>query len=501
MSYRTLYEPSFSEYRRLSGKGNLIPVYGEILGDLETPVSAFLRFSDREYAFLFESVEGGEKWARYSFLGSNPQVIFRSKGTHAEIIRGTRAETITGFKDALEPLKGLLSEYKPVEVPGLPRFSGGAVGYLAYDMVRYFEKIPDNTVDELHSWDSHFFITDTIIIFDNVRHTIKVVVNTHLTDQRRAKAVYDEAIQRIDRIIKDLRAPVSVSPAGFDQGELRFKSNFSPAEYRKVVKRCKEHIRRGDIIQVVPSQRYRAPARVDTFELYRALRHINPSPYLFFLRLGSETLVGSSPEVLIRVEGRRAELRPIAGTRPRSKTPSEDTALERELLHDPKELAEHIMLVDLGRNDLGRVCKTGTVEVSEFGMVERYSHVMHIVSNVRGELARNRDCYDVFRAAFPAGTLTGAPKIRAMEIIEDVEPVRRGFYGGAVGYFSFSGNMDMCIAIRTMLIKDGMITIQAGGGVVADSDPGREYQETVNKAQALIKAVEMARAGLKIGDG
>jgi anthranilate synthase component 1 len=500
MSYSTRYEPSFARYKRLSEKGNLIPVYGEILGDLETPVSAFLRFSDREYAFLLESVEGGEKWARYSFLGSDPQVIFRSKGARAEIIRGTKAETITGFKDALEPLKDLLSEYKPVEVPGLPRFSGGAVGYLAYDMIRYFEKLPDHTADELHSWDSHFFITDTIIIFDNVRHTIKVVVNTHLTDQRRAKEVYDKAIQQIDGIIKDVRAPVSVSPAEFDQGELRFKSNFSPAEYRQVVKRCKEHIRRGDIIQVVPSQRYRAPAKVDTFELYRALRHINPSPYLFFLRLGSETLVGSSPEVLIRVEGQRAELRPIAGTRQRGKTPAEDTALEQELLRDPKELAEHIMLVDLGRNDLGRVCKTGTVEVTELGVVERYSHVMHIVSNVRGQLARNRDCYDVFRASFPAGTLTGAPKIRAMEIIEDVEPVRRGFYGGAVGYFSFSGNMDMCIAIRTMLIKDGMITIQAGGGVVADSEPEREYQETVNKARALIKAVEMARAGLKIGD-
>jgi anthranilate synthase component 1 len=500
MAQSIKYEPGFSKYKKLTEKGNLIPVYGEILGDLETPVSAFMRIADRDYSFLLESVEGGEKWARYSFLGCDPKVIFRSKGRRAEIIRGDKAEVIEGFKDALEPLKKLLSEYKPVEVPGLPRFYGGAVGYLSYDMIRYFEDLPDDTVDELNQWDSHFFITDTIIIFDNVKHTIKVVVNTHLKNKSRAKKVYDEAIERIDQIFAELRAPVSPPVEKAGDGELKFKSNFTQAQYHNVVRKCKKHIRAGDIIQVVPSQRFRAPAKVDSFELYRALRHVNPSPYLFFLRLGAETLIGSSPEVLIRVEGKNAELRPIAGTRPRGKTPAEDFTFENDLLSDPKELAEHIMLVDLGRNDLGRVCKTGTVEVTELEIVERYSHVMHIVSNVRGELAKGMDAYDVFRASFPAGTLTGAPKIRAMEIIEDIEPVKRGFYGGAVGYFSFSGNMDMCIAIRTMLIKDGMITIQAGGGVVADSVPEKEFQETVNKAGALMKAVKMARAGLKIGD-
>ena len=492
------FHPTLPEFERLARRGNLIPVYAEILSDLETPVSAFLRLANSDYSFLLESVEGGEKWARYSFLGADPQVIFRSKGNRAEIIRGAKAERLSGFKDALEPLKKLLAEYRPVAVPGLPRFFGGAVGYLAYDMVRYFEKLPDETADELGVWDSHFFITDSLVVFDNVRHTLKVVVNAHLPAGASARTVYRQARGRLEGMIARLLAPVPVPPPRPYQGELKFQSNFSRAQYHEVVRRCKRYIRQGDIIQVVPSQRFRAPARVDSFELYRALRHVNPSPYLFYLRLGGETLVGSSPEVLIRVEGRRAELRPIAGTRPRGATPEEDEKLAKNLLADPKEMAEHIMLVDLGRNDLGRVCKIGSVKVTELGMIERYSHVMHIVSNVQGEVAPGHDCYDVFRATFPAGTLTGAPKIRAMEIIEEVEPEKRGCYGGAVGYFSFTGNMDMCIAIRTILIKDGMLNLQAGGGVVADSKPEREYQESVNKAKALIKAVEMARRGLAV---
>ena len=490
--------PSRSEFQKLTRKGNLIPVYAEVLSDLETPVSAFLRLAGSDYAFLLESVEGGEKWARYSFLGADPQVIFRSKGSRAEIIRGAKAERISGFQDALVPLKKLLAEYKPVPAPGLPRFFGGAVGYLAYDMVRYFEKLPDRTVDELGVWDSHFFITDTLVIFDNVRHTFKVVVNAHLQPGEPAGKIYERACARIEAIIARLQAPAPTPAPRPFAGELKFQSNFTPAQYQAVVRRCKQYIRQGDIIQVVPSQRFRAPARVDSFELYRALRHVNPSPYLFYLRLGGETLVGSSPEVLIRVEGKQAELRPIAGTRPRGRTPEEDARLEKNLLADPKEMAEHVMLVDLGRNDLGRVCKIGSVKVTELGVVERYSHVMHIVSNVQGEVERGKDCYDVFRATFPAGTLTGAPKIRAMEIIEEMEPEKRGSYGGAVGYFSFTGNMDMCIAIRTMLVKDGMLNIQAGGGIVADSDPATEYDETVNKAKALMKAVGMARKGLKV---
>lgn len=498
MNHLLTFRPSRREFERGARRGNLIPVYAEILSDLETPVSAFQRLADSDYAFLLESVEGGEKWARYSFLGADPQVIFRSKGNRAEILRGEKAQRLNGFRDALEPLQALLAEYKPVPVPGLPRFFGGAVGYLAYDMVRYFEKLPDRTVDELGVWDSHFFITDTLVIFDNVRHTLKVVVNAYLKPGQAPAAVYTRACERIEEIIERLQAPVRPPAPRVYAGELKFESNFTRAQYYEVVRRCQRYIRQGDIIQVVPSQRFRAPAKVDSFELYRALRHVNPSPYLFYLRLGSEILVGSSPEVLIRVEGRQAELRPIAGTRPRGRTPEEDARLEKDLLADPKEMAEHIMLVDLGRNDLGRVCKIGSVKVTELGVVERYSHVMHLVSHVQGEVAKGRTCYDVLRSAFPAGTLTGAPKIRAMEIIEEMEPEKRGCYGGAVGYFSFTGNMDMCIAIRTILIKDGMLNLQAGGGVVADSKPEREYQETVNKAKALMKAVEMARSGLKV---
>jgi len=491
-------KPGFEEYKKLAKKGNLIPVYAEILGDLETPVSAFLKIMDSDYAFLLESVEGGEKWARYSFLGAGPQVIFRSKGKKAEIIRGTRAEVVEGFKDALEPLRELMEEYKPVEIEGLPRFIGGAVGYIAYDMIRHLERMPDDTVDELACYDTHFIITDTIIVFDNVRHTMKVVANTHLPKGADPEATYKEAVDRIGSIIESLHEPAWVEPPAEVGDELEYNSNFTRDGYLDVVKKCKEYIRQGDIIQVVPSQRFRAPAKVDPIHLYRSLRRINPSPYMFFLKLGGETLIGSSPEVLIRVEGDKAELRPIAGTRPRGETPDDDEFMESDLKNDPKEMAEHIMLVDLGRNDLGRVCRIGSVEVTELAIVERYSHVMHLVSNVRGVVKDGVDAYDVFRASFPAGTLTGAPKIRAMEIIEEMEPSKRGCYGGAVGYFSFTGNMDMCITIRTMLIKDGMLNIQAGGGVVADSDPDAEYQETVNKAKALMKAVDMARKGLKL---
>lgn len=492
--------PSFAEFEKLASQGNLVPVYAEILGDLETPVSAFARILDSDYAFLLESVEGGEKWARYSFLGAEPKLIFRSRGRTAEIIRGERAEVVECGKDALEPLRDLMHEFRPVELPGLPRFVGGAVGYIAYDMIRYFERLPSLAADELACYDAHFIISDTIIVFDNVRHTMKAVVNTLIEEGRPLKEIYDEAAARIEELILKLREPIRIPEPRFYPQPLEYRSNFSRERYLEVVKKCKEYIRQGDIIQVVPSQRFRAPARVEPFHLYRALRRINPSPYMFFLKLGAETMIGSSPEVLIRVEGDRAELRPIAGTRPRGASPEQDQALEQDLKKDPKEMAEHIMLVDLGRNDLGRVSAIGSVEVTELGVVERYSHVMHLVSNVRGRVRPEFDAYDVFRASFPAGTLTGAPKIRAMEIIEEVEPTRRGCYGGAVGYFSFTGNMDMCIAIRTVLIKDGMLNIQAGGGVVADSDPAAEYEETMNKSKAMMKAVEMARRGLKIGE-
>jgi anthranilate synthase component I len=490
--------PSFDEYRKLASQGNLVPVYAEILSDFDTPVSAFARLADAEYAFLLESVEGGEKWGRYSFLSAEPRIIFRCRGRRAEIIRGSRAEVIEGFKDGLEPLRDLMKKFQPVTLPGLPRFAGGAVGYIAYDMVRDFERLPEDTDDELSVYDAHFMITDTLVIFDNVRHTMKIVINTYLEPDDDLQENYDEAVVRIHELIARLQEPVTPPPVKVYESALSYHSNFTRDQYLDVVKKCKEYIRQGDVIQVVPSQRFRAPAKVDPFVLYRALRRVNPSPYLFYLKLGAETLIGSSPEVLIRVEGDQAELRPIAGTRPRGKDPDDDAFLEADLKGDPKEMAEHIMLVDLGRNDLGRVCATGTVAVTELGIVERYSHVMHLVSNVRGQVKPGLDAYDVFRASFPAGTLTGAPKIRAMEIIEEVEPTRRGCYGGAVGYFSFTGNMDVCIAIRTILLKDSMLNLQAGGGIVADSIPENEYQETVNKAQALMKAVAMARKGLKI---
>ncbi len=494
------YYPAFSSYQELSRSGNLIPVYGEILWDLESPVGAFLRLEPSDYAFLLESVEGGEKWARYSFLGSEPKLIYRSKGKKAEIIEGSKFREIEGFNDPLDPLKEILSNYHPVQIPGLPRFFGGAVGYLGYDLVRFFEKLPSRNPDEPGGFDVHMFITDKLIIFDRAKHTIKIVVNTHINHGGSLADEYQRAIQEIERIAQRLKAPITIPEPPVNRDPLGFQSNFSKEEFENAVEKTLQYIRAGDIIQAVLSQRFRAPARVDPFQLYRALRHINPSPYLFFLKMGGEFLVGGSPEVLVRVEDGKCEARPIAGTRPRGKTPEEDLALEQELKSDPKEKAEHIMLVDLGRNDLGRVCKIGTVKVNELMVVERYSHVMHLVSNVVGELEKGKDAYDVLRAAFPAGTLTGAPKIRAMEIIEELEPGRRGVYGGAVGYFSFNGNMDMCITIRTILIKDGMINIQAGAGLVADSVPALEFQETVNKAKAMMRAIEMARAGLSLNE-
>jgi anthranilate synthase component I len=492
------YIPDLDQFERLARQGNLIPVFGEILWDLESPVGVFLRQDPSDYAFLLESVEGGEKWGRYSFLGSEPRVIYKCKGGRAEVIEGASFRAIDGVTNPLEPLRQILKSYQPVQLPGLPRFFGGAVGYLGYDLVRYFEKLPAKNPDLSGSYDVHMFITDKIIIFDRLKQTIKIVVNAHLGPSDDLKQKYEQAVAEIGRIAARLKSPAAIPEPAPQKDPLEFQSNFSKPEFEKAVGKILEYIRAGDIIQAVPSQRFRAPARVDPFQLYRALRHINPSPYLFYLKMGGEVLVGSSPEVLVRVEDGRAETRPIAGTRPRGKTPEQDRELETELKNDPKEMAEHIMLVDLGRNDLGRVCKLGTVRVSELGVIEKYSHVMHLVSNVVGEVEEGRDAFDVLAAAFPAGTLTGAPKIRAMEIIEELEPSRRGVYGGAVGYFSFNGNMDMCITIRTIQIKDGMISIQVGAGIVADSVPANEFQETVNKAKAMMRAVDMARRGLSI---
>ena len=490
--------PSLDEFKKKLKKGNLVPVWKEVLADFDTPVSAFRKIESGDYAFLLESVEGGEKWGRYSFLGTEPSVIFRSKGDDIEIIEDGKSTKRKG--NPFDCMRELLSRYKPVTTEELPRFHGGAVGYFGYDIVRFVEELPDENEDELELWDSLFIITDSVLVFDNVNHKIKIIYNAYVSNPERAEEAYSYAIEKIDNIIAKLRTAVSPYRKEERNGQKIKKtvleSNFKPEEFRKAVKKTKEYIKAGDIIQAVISQRWKTGLDVDPFDLYRALRVLNPSPYMFYLKTETETLVGSSPEVMVRLEDDEVVSRPIAGTRPRGRTETEDRKLENELLGDPKERAEHIMLVDLARNDLGRISVTGTVKVDELMTIERYSHVIHIVSNVVSRLSPGKDAFDVIKATFPAGTLSGAPKVRAMEIIEELEPCRRGAYGGAVGYFSFSGNMDTCITIRTFVIKDDVIFIQAGAGIVADSDPEREYQETVNKVKALVKAIEAAKTGL-----
>lgn len=491
-----MYQPDFPTFRHLAGKGNLIPVYREIMADMDTPVSAFKKIDDGRYSFLLESIEGGEKWARYSFLGSNPEVIIRSRGNRVEVLSADGIPQCHEVSDPLAFVKDYLDRYKPVEVDGLPRFFGGAVGYVGYDMVRYFERVSLARPVELDAYDCYLVMTDTILVFDTISQKIKVVSNAHLDEGKTPEEAYEEAKSKIDAIIGKLRAPLSLLAPVPRENRADFVSNVLREDFEASVMAAKEYVKSGDVIQVVLSQRFSADLTVDPFDIYRSLRTLNPSPYMFFLRLDDTLVVGASPEVMVRKEGEQVELRPIAGTRPRGGSREDDERLEADLLADPKERAEHVMLVDLGRNDLGRVCETGTVRVSELMVVERYSHVMHIVSNVQGELRAGKDAFDVLRATFPAGTLSGAPKVRAMEIIEELEPVRREIYGGAVGYFSFSGNMDMAIAIRTLVVKGGRVYLQAGAGIVADSDPAAEYQETVNKARAVVKAVEMAEQGL-----
>ncbi len=494
-----MHFPSLQEFRRKAVWGNLVPVYREILADMETPVSALCKINNGEYAFLLESVEGGENIAQYSFLGSNPSLIFWSKNDTVTIVRDGIIEQSDGIDDPLEELKNLMAEFRPVSVEGLPRFHGGAVGLISYDMVRFFEKLPDSASDDLKMPDCFFMITDTILVFDHVNHTIKVVSNAHIDDEHgTVDEAYNAAVEKVDQIIADLRRPIEYKSSGNGHWNAdAVKSNFAQEEYEKVVDAAKEYIKAGDIVQAVPSQRLSVPVSADAFDIYRALRTINPSPYMYYLKLGDIQIAGSSPEVMVRMENGRVTMRPIAGTTRRGATDAEDDELAEELLSDPKERAEHVMLVDLGRNDVGRVCEYGSVKVDELMVIEKYSHVMHIVSNVVGKLRSDKDAFDVLRACLPAGTVSGAPKIRAMEIIDELEPSRRGSYAGAVGYFSFSGNSDTAIAIRTILIKDGMAYIQAGGGVVADSVPEKEYQETLSKARACMKAIQLAEEGLE----
>jgi anthranilate synthase component 1 len=488
------YIPEFDEFCALAAAGNLVPVYREVLADLETPVSAFLKIDRGGDAFLLESVEGGEKWARYSFLGSMPQRVLSCTGGVLRDGPPGGPFTTRQVGDPLAAVREIVQRYQPVPVRGLPRFAGGFVGYLSYDIVRAFERLPSSARDDLGHPDLYLMLADTLVVFDNVAMSMKVVSHAPVDTQTDLRRAYDAACARIDEVVERLQRPVRLPPTATVEAPPLITSNFRPDAYEAIVERAKEYIRAGDVIQVVLAQRFECPLRADPVNIYRCLRTFNPSPYMFFLRVGPRVVLGASPEVMVRLEGRELTVRPIAGTRPRGTDEREDHELERELCADPKEIAEHIMLLDLGRNDVGRVARIGTVEVTARMVVERYSHVMHLVSNVRGELAPGLDCFDAFRATFPAGTLSGAPKIRAMEIIEELEPVRRGVYGGAIGYFDFSGNMDTAIAIRTMVIDRGTIYVPAGAGIVADSDPEREHAECVNKARALFQAVKLAES-------
>ena len=496
------YYPNFETFRGLSQQGNTIPVYRQLMSDALTPVTAYQRlampagFAPSRNAFLLESVVGGERIARYSFVAVDPECTFTVRRDQIAIRKMGQSEQTVTSSDPLAELAKMLEPYKHVHLPGLPRFTGGVVGYAGYDMVRYYERLGEGPADDRNLPDLSFGLYRTMVIFDHVSKTIKIVCNAFVEDD--PGEAYQKACDSIERTIARLREgtrlPVNeITLEGLPQKP--FQSNFSQQRYMEVVDACKEYIRAGDIFQVVPSQRLTVETKAKPFDIYRALRVVNPSPFMFLLNTPDVTLVGSSPEILCRVEDGVVTNRPLAGTRPRGKTDEEDKALETELLADPKERAEHIMLVDLARNDVGRVAAPKTVELGDVMKVERYSHVMHIVSDVKGQLAPGMTAFDALRAALPVGTVSGAPKIRAMQIIDEFEPTRRGPYAGAVGYVDFSGNMDMCIALRTMVIAGGKVYLQAGGGVVLDSVPQNEYDETINKAKALLKAIEVAESG------
>ena len=504
-----MFVPAQDEFVRLAAQGNLIPVTRTLLADFETPLSAYQKLHGQGEGFLFESVEGGEHLGRYSFVGCNPRAIIRQIGDQVEyleegkvserfvVARGPAAAGAQGVKDGLEVVERVLQKYRPVALPFLPRFTGGAIGFIGYEFVHDVEPVvPRPPGDDLHTPTMYFLIADQLLIFDRVAQTITVLVNAILDDGTAPAEAYDEAVSEIERIVALLAQPLTYAPATLpsEVPAIPFESNMSRERFLANVVKAKEYIVAGDIIQVVGSQRFSTPVKATPLDIYRGARSINPSPYMFLLELEGFSLVGASPEIHVRCEDRRVEIRPIAGTRPRGKTPEQDLANEKELLADPKERAEHVMLVDLARNDVGRVCDYGTVVVKDLMVIERYSHVMHIVSQVQGQLSADRTPYDLMRATFPAGTLSGAPKVRAMQIISELEQTARGPYGGCVGYFSFNGNLDCCITIRTALIKDGRAYVQAGGGWVADSTPEGEYQETVNKAKAMLKAVALAES-------
>ncbi|MEM9951999.1 MAG: anthranilate synthase component I [Chloroflexota bacterium] len=495
---RTDIQPSREAVHDYFTQGDLVPVYRTLLADLETPVSVYLKLTQSgQSAFLLESVEGGEQVGRYSFIGVNPRGMITVKnGVMTRTIDGeTQTRDLSNEEDPLHIIKSEIDRYTPVKVAGLPRFVGGAVGYLSYDVVRYFEKLPDTAQKELNVPEAAFMLPDTLIIFDHVKHQLIVLADAHNTGD--PDVAYNDAIRRIDKIVVALGNPLPSIPYSDNSTDEPLQSNVEQSAYEENVRKAKEYIKDGDAFQIVLSQRFSRETDASPLMIYRALRALNPSPYMFLLQFNEDfTLLGASPEIMVRYEDGIASMRPIAGTRPRGADEAQDNALAEELLADPKERAEHVMLVDLGRNDLGRVCDYGTVKVDEMMIIERYSHVMHIVSHVSGKLRQDMDAFDLVRATFPAGTLSGAPKVRAMEIIEELEGVRRGPYGGAVGYFSYDGSMDTCITIRAMLMVDGKVYVQAGAGIVSDSDPTKEFEECHNKARAVAEAIRYAERGL-----
>jgi anthranilate synthase component 1 len=486
-----IVEPNLEDFRRLARRGDTIPVYREIAADLDTPVSAFLKLHRGGHGFLLESVEGGERWGRYSILGTDPLYTIRAKHERLRLrARDGEERVVTG--DPLAALASVLEPFRLAPVAGLDAFCGGFVGYLGYDLVRSIERLPAVARDDLDAADVSGLIADSFIVFDNVSHTMKVVRLARVAAPDDTERVYRDTVAAIEDTVRVLRTSAVRLPSAPARAYEAPRSNLKPAEYGRIVERAREYIRAGDIIQVVLSQRFSQPLASHPFSVYRALRTVNPSPYMFYLDLGDEVVVGASPEMMVKVRGCDVSVRPIAGTIRRGADPDEDRRLVEQMLADPKEQAEHIMLLDLGRNDIGRVAETGTVRVVEQMTVERYSHVNHIVSHVTGRLRAGKDRFDAFRATFPAGTLSGAPKVRAMEIIEELEETRRGVYGGAVGHIDFRGNLDTCIAIRTVLVKHGMAYVQAGAGIVADSDPGREQAECEAKARGMLLAIERA---------
>ena len=487
-------KPSFSEFKQMAEQGDIIPVYQEFLADVETPVSAYLKIRDKRFSYLLESAEGGERWGRYSFIGYKPYVVVMSRGREVEIEEEGETTILKDVENPLFVLRDLSRRFTPVTSDDLAPFQGGLVGYFNFDLVRKWEYLPGVDPEDKDVPECLFAASQRLIVFDHFKHRMTVVAFALLRNGKDMEEVYSQACQEIEEMKEELGRPLPVYSKSDDFSLSELQPNFKKEEFEAVVRKAKDYIVAGDIIQVVLSQRFSGELSGEDFLLYRNLRSVNPSPYMFYLNFGEIKLIGASPEILVRLTDRKIDLRPIAGTRPRGNTQEADLGLEEDLISDPKERAEHIMLVDLGRNDVGKVAVAGSVTVPDLMVVERYSHVMHIVSSVEGTLKPDRDSYDLFMSAFPAGTVSGAPKIRAMEIISELEPTARGPYAGAVGYFAFNGNMDFCITIRTIAVIKNQLSIQVGAGIVADSSPEEEYQETLRKGGAMFRAIERVKA-------